>query len=167
MASSKKHCYTVQVRWTGNLGQGTSGYRAYERAHEISAGGKPIIPGSSDPAFRGNPSRYNPEELLVASLSACHMLWYLHLCADAKIVVTEYVDDASGTLVETPNGGGHFTSVVLKPTVTVKAGSDTTRAEQLHERAHDLCFIARSVNFPVRCAPRIRDEEAVRESGMA
>ena len=158
MAGNKEHSYSLQIRWTGNLGQGTRGYRTYERAHEIAAPGKPVIAGSSDPAFRGDSARYNPEELLVASLSTCHMLWYLHLCADAKIVVTAYVDDASGTMAETRSGSGHFTEVLLKPTVTVETGADTDRAEQLHERAHDLCFIANSVNFPVRCEPSIRAE---------
>lgn len=159
MARTREHGYTVQVRWTGNLGHGTSGYRTYERAHEIVAGDKPVIAGSSDPAFQGDPARHNPEELLVASLSACHMLWYLHLCAEAKIVVTAYVDEASGTMAESPGGGGHFTEVVLKPTVTVTAGSDTALATQLHERAHALCFISNSVNFPVRTEPHIRVEE--------
>ena len=160
MANDKRHAYAVRVTWTGNLGQGTSGYRAYDRVHEIVAAGKPVIPGSSDPAFRGDPSRYNPEDLLVASLSACHMLWYLHLCADAKVVVTDYVDDASGTMVMTPDRGGHFTEVVLRPNVTLKRGGDAALARELHERAHQLCFIANSVNFPVRCEPAIQIEEA-------
>src|SRR5690606_3355257 len=108
MSSPRQHDYSVQVTWTGNLGQGTRGYRAYARDHEISVPGKPTLPGSSDPAFRGDPGRYNPEELLIASLSACHMLWYLHLCADAGIVVLEYLDRASGAMRETPDGGGRF-----------------------------------------------------------
>src|SRR5499426_564348 len=104
----KEHHYSVVVTWTGNQGSGTSGYRDYRRDHDISAAGKPIIPASSDPIFRGDASRYNPEDLLVASLSGCHMLWYLHLCADAGIRVTEYRDDATGTMVETADGGGRF-----------------------------------------------------------
>ncbi|MFQ5520678.1 MAG: OsmC family protein, partial [Candidatus Methylomirabilia bacterium] len=103
--------------------------------------------------MRGDPSRYNPEELLVAALSACHMLWYLHLCTDAKIIVTDYMDHASGTMVLTADGSGHFTAVVLKPSVTIQRGGDVTLAERLHARAHQLCFIANSVNFPVRCEP--------------
>ncbi len=154
-ATNKTHQYQVEVRWTGNTGQGTASYRAYERAHEIFVAGKPIIPGSSDPAFRGDPTRYNPEELLVASLSTCHMLWYLHLCADAKIVVTEYWDNPIGIMTETKDGGGRFTEVTLKPVVTVAAGSDLALAEQLHEKAHHLCFVANSMNFPVRCEPKI------------
>lgn len=156
MAGSREHGYRVQVAWTGDLGTGTSDYRAYSRAHEISAEGKPVLPGSSDPAFRGDPSRYNPEEMLVASLSACHMLWYLHLCADAGIVVTGYVDRAEGSLAATPDGGGRFSEVVLRPLVTIRGAADQELAASLHERAHERCFIASSVNFPVRCEPRVR-----------
>ena len=154
-ATRKTHSFGVSVAWTGNTGEGTSRYTAYERAHEISAEGKPVIPGSSDPAFRGDRSRYNPEELLVASLSACHMLWYLHLCADAQIVVTSYVDDASGTMRLTDDGGGHFEEVTLRPAVTVRRGCDPELARALHERAHRLCFIANSMNFPVKAEPTL------------
>ena len=151
----REHHYTTRVAWTGDEGSGTSGYRAYRRDHAVSATGKPPILASSDPAFRGDAARYNPEELLVASLSSCHMLWYLHLCSDAGVVVTGYVDDASGTMAETADGGGHFTAVVLRPRVTVAAGSDRELATSLHERAHHLCFIANSVNFPVTCEPTV------------
>lgn len=155
MLTHNQHSYTVRVQWTGNRGNGTSDYAAYDRAYEVSATGKPVMPGSSDVAFRGDASRYNPEDLLVTALSACHMLWYLHLCADAKIVVMDYTDDAHGTMVQTPSGG-HFTEVVLRPSVTIRQGGDAVLAEQLHERAHRHCFIASSVNFPVRCEPSIR-----------
>jgi organic hydroperoxide reductase OsmC/OhrA len=154
MTSGKQHSYPIRMTWTGNTGAGTTDYRGYQRAHEYSVAGKPPIPGSSDPAFRGDAARYNPEELLVMSLSSCHMLWYLHLCAEAGIVVTAYVDEATGTMVETPDTGGHFMEVVLRPSVTLKAGGDTAAAESIHERAHHLCFVANSVNFPVRCEPR-------------
>jgi organic hydroperoxide reductase OsmC/OhrA len=157
--SGNVHSYAVQVTWTGNRGSGTSGYTAYDRTHEITAVGKPAIPASSDPAFRGDPARYNPEDLLVASLSACHMLWYLNLCANAKVVVTGYVDDAAGRMTETPEGGGRFTEVVLRPAVTIERGSDVALATQLHDRAHHLCFIANSVNFDVRCEPHIEMAE--------
>lgn len=150
-----EHSYSVQVTWTGNRGEGTSGYRAYGREHEVSAAGKPVVHASSDPAFRGDPARWNPEEMLVASLSSCHMLWYLHLCAEAGIVVIAYEDRADGTMHETADGGGRFTEVVLRPAVTVRAGADPERAAALHERAHALCFIAASVNFPVRCEPSL------------
>ena len=155
MGGSKEHRYAVDVRWTGNLGRGTADYRAYARSHEISVAGRAAIPGSSDPAFRGDAARYNPEELLVAALSACHMLWYLHLCADAGIVVREYEDAASGTMIETADGGGRFREVVLRPRIAVDPGADATVAARLHERAHELCFIANSVNFPIRVEPRI------------
>lgn len=152
---SQEHSYSVNVCWTGNIGTGTSGYRDYKREHEISASGKPPIPASSDPAFRGDKTRYNPEELLVASLSACHMLWYLHLCAEAGIVVVEYQDDANGTMTETEDRGGYFTEVTLRPAVKVSAGADPELARNLHDQAHHLCFIANSVNFPVLCEPSL------------
>lgn len=156
MGSGRTHSYPVRMRWTGNTGQGTRDYRGYDRTHEYSVDGKPAIPGSADPAFRGDATRYNPEELLVMSVSSCHMLWYLHLCADSKIVVVDYVDEAVGSMIETADTGGHFVEIVLKPAVTLAAGSDAAQAESLHERAHHLCFVANSVNFPVRCVPTIR-----------
>ena len=149
------HSYAVQVVWTGNRGSGTSGYRAYDRAHEIRIANKPVILGSSEPVYRGDPARHNPEELLVAALSACHMLWFLHLAADAGIVVTEYRDDASGRMQETSDGGGRFTEVVLRPTVITSARADEAVVNGLHHRAHELCYIASSVNFPVRCEPTL------------
>lgn len=152
----KTHRYEVTVTWTGDRGEGTSGYRAYSRAHEVGAAGKAPIEGSSDPAFRGDPQRWNPEELLVASLSQCHMLWYLHLCAAAGVVVTGYVDRPLGTMAETVDGGGHFVEVVLRPEVTVAAAEMADRAVALHEQAHRLCFVANSVNFPVRHEPVVR-----------
>lgn len=155
MTRHKEHHYRVGLRWTGNRGKGTTGYRDYDRTHEISADGKAVLTGSADPAFRGDASLYNPEEMLVAALSACHMLWYLHLCADAGIVVIGYEDDASGTMHETAGGAAQFTSVILKPVVTIRAGGDIGRARKLHERAHEMCFIARSVNFPVTHEPNV------------
>lgn len=156
--STATHSYTTQLVWTGNRGDGTSTYRAYDRAHEISVAGKPAIAGSSDPHFRGDAARYNPEELLVASLSACHMLWFLHLCADAGIRVDRYTDSATGTMHETPDGGGHFTEVVLRPVVGIGGPVDREQIDALHERAHALCFIASSVNFPVRCQAALEAE---------
>ena len=145
----REHRYSVTVQWTGNSGTGTSGYRSYERRHEISSDGKPAIGASSDAAFRGDRARWNPEELLVAALSSCHQLAYLHLCSDAGIVVVDYVDHAEGVMAETPDGGGRFVRVVLHPKVTVTAGSDVAKALELHHVAHAKCFIANSVNFPV------------------
>ena len=147
---NKQHSYKTTVTWTGNTGTGTSGYRAYERSHTIAAEKQIEIPGSSDPAFRGDKTRYNPEELLLAALSGCHLLSYLHECAISGVVVTNYVDNATGTMVETENGGGHFTEVMLNPVVTVADVSMIEKANELHEKAGELCFIASSVNFPVR-----------------
>jgi organic hydroperoxide reductase OsmC/OhrA len=150
----RAHHYVVETHWTGDRGTGTSGYAAFGREHVIKISGKPDIAGSSDPAFRGDPARHNPEDLLVASLSTCQMLWYLALCAKAGIVVTAYVDRAEGTMVEEADGGGRFTQVVLHPEATLAPGADVVVARALHEDAHRLCFIARSVNFPVLCEPR-------------
>lgn len=149
------HTYACRVTWTGNDGTGTSGYRAYRRDHTVEVAGKPMIAGSSDPSFRGDASRYNPEDLLVAAISSCHMLWYLHLAADAGIVVNSYVDDAIGTMVEDRERGGWFTGVVLRPSMKIASGSDPARARALHDEAHTMCFIANSLNFPVTVEPRI------------
>jgi organic hydroperoxide reductase OsmC/OhrA len=159
---SREHRYTVNVEWTGNRGTGTATYRGYDRRHEISAPGLPKSPiaGSSDRSFRGDASCWNPEELLIASLSACHKLWYLHLCAEADVVVDSYVDHASGSMVEEADGGGHFREVVLRPVIHLSAESDEALARRLHDRAHALCFIARSVNFPVKHEPEIRRASA-------
>ncbi len=147
----KKHNYATNLRWTGNQGQGTQSYRVYSRDHEINIqeGLHPIM-GSSDPSFRGNPARYNPEELLLASLSACHMLWFLHLCSINNIIVVEYRDAATATMLEDETGGGRFTEAVLKPSVTVSEVSMIEKANALHTDAAEKCFIAKSVNFPVR-----------------
>ena len=155
MPHDKRHNYAARTEWTGNLGQGTASYRAYSRDHAISAAGKPDLPGSSDPAFRGDASRWNPEDLLVASLSSCHMLWYLHLCAQAGIILLAYHDDAQGTMVEDAGGGGRFAQVILRPVATLAVGGDAALATALHEEAHRLCFIANSVNFPVSIEPTV------------
>ena len=157
---SQEHVYQTDLVWTGNLGDGTKTYTGYSRAHEISIEGKPVILGSSDPHFRGDASRYNPEELLLAALSACHMLWYLHQCAVAKIVVVDYHDSATGKMVETPDGGGHFTEVTLYPRVLVSSDSNVELAQALHHKAHELCFVANSVNFPVRVEATISSEKS-------
>ncbi|MBO0905921.1 OsmC family protein [Jiella sonneratiae] len=149
------HRYAVGLKWTGDRGEGTAHYRAYSRDHRIEAPGKPAIEGSADPAFRGDAARWNPEEMLLAALSSCHQLWYLHLCAEAGVVVVGYADEAEGEMQEAADGGGQFVRVVLRPTVTVAAGSDAERAEALHHEAHAKCFIARSVNFAVACEAEI------------
>lgn len=147
---TKTHHYHATIQWTGNTGTGTDSYRSYERSHEIAIDNKAIILGSSDPAFRGDKTKHNPEDLLLSSLSSCHMLWYLHLCADAGVVVLDYIDNTTGTMVETPNGGGHFTEVTLHPIVTVAKESMIDKANELHQKANQFCFIAQSVNFPVK-----------------
>lgn len=144
-----KHEYSVKVTWTGNCGQGTSDYKSYNRDHVVSIESKSDILGSSDPAFRGDKTKHNPEELFVSSLSTCHMLWYLHLCAQAGVVVTEYVDNAIGVMEEDSTGSGRFVKVTLNPMVTVTETSMISEANKLHKRANELCFIANSVNFPV------------------
>jgi organic hydroperoxide reductase OsmC/OhrA len=159
MSKTKEHHYRIAVEWTGNKGTGTSGYTHYERSHVVSVAGKQPISASSDPSFRGNPSYYNPEEMLVAALSSCHMLWYLHLASVSGIIVSTYVDQATGRMTETADGGGRFTEVVLHPEIVVQKGADLKVANELHEKAHHLCFIANSVNFPVRCEPIFRELE--------
>jgi organic hydroperoxide reductase OsmC/OhrA len=156
------HRYELTLRWTGDTGSGTSDYRAYRRDHEVAGPGKPTILGSSDPAFRGDAARWNPEELLVASLAQCHLLWYLHLCAAGDVVVTDYTDRPIGTMaMDATGGGGQFTEVILRPAVTVADASMVKKALALHGEVGALCFVARSVNFPVqhrgldvRVAPR-------------
>lgn len=149
----REHHYNLTITWTGNQGTGTSDYRAYNRNHTIQSADKAEIAGSSDPSFRGDKTRYNPEEFLVAALSTCHMLSYLHVCVLNGVVVTDYKDNAIGTMAETPDGGGHFTEVMLNPVVTVKDASMIAKANELHHKASQLCFIANSVNFPVRHSP--------------
>jgi organic hydroperoxide reductase OsmC/OhrA len=147
------HFYKATINWTGNLGKGTSQYKAYSRNHEISSEDKPTIYASSDPSFRGEGTRYNPEELFVASLSSCHMLWYLHLCSEAGVIVIDYIDNATGTMTETEDGSGHFTEVTLHPVVIVTDVSMVDKANELHYEAHKFCFVANSCNFPVHHNP--------------
>ncbi len=150
---SKQHHYKATIKWTGNNGTGTDNYRNYERSYQISVENKSAILGSSDPAFRGDKTKHNPEDLLVSSLCACHMLWYLHLCSEAGVIVVDYIDNATGIMVETSNGGGHFTEVTLNPIVVVAENSMIDKANELHKKANELCFVANSVNFPVRHNP--------------
>ena len=154
-----EHIHTVTVTWTGNQGAGTRNYRGYGRNHDIACPGKPVIHGSADPTYRGDSARHNPEDLLVAALSACHMLWYLHLCASAGVVVTVYEDHAVGKMQTHVDGTGEFTQVTLQPRVTITGESDALTAESLHEKAGAMCFIARSVNFPVAHVPETTTEQ--------
>lgn len=154
--AEREHSYEVSLEWTGNMGSGTSGYTAYERSHLLRGEGKGAIEGSSAPVFRGDASRWNPAELLIASLSACHQLWYLHLCAVNRVRVLEYRDAAVGIEAEHADGSGEFVRVVLRPEVAIAQGSDPETAQRLHHEAARLCFIARSVNFPVEHEPIVR-----------
>jgi organic hydroperoxide reductase OsmC/OhrA len=149
------HRYETAVRWTGNLGQGTATYRGYSRDHELHGEGKGApIAGSSDPVFRGDPTRYNPEELLVGAASACHMLWVLHLCADAGLAVVAYEDVPLGEQIEHPDGSGEFTRIELRPKVELADASRAHELHAIHERAHAKCAIARSIRCEVKIAPR-------------
>ncbi|MBL7811237.1 MAG: OsmC family protein [Bacteroidetes bacterium] len=152
----RTHSYTSQITWTGNRGTGTSRYDAYDRSHLWEVEGKQPVQCSSDTPFRGDGSLHNPEDMLLASLSSCHMLWYLHLCADAGIVVTYYQDRASGDMTEVPGGGGYFEKVILHPVVTITDPGRIADALALHDAAHSKCFIANSVKFPVLHVPEVR-----------
>ncbi|WP_106477464.1 OsmC family protein [Phytohalomonas tamaricis] len=155
MASGIEHEYSVKTVWTGNKGEGTSDYRAYNRNYELQVDGKVVISGSAHPAFLGDPTLHNAEDMFVGALSTCHMLWYLHLCADAGVVVTDYVDQAVGMMAIERKGSGYFSEVTLHPRISITAESDRDKALALHEDAHRFCFVANSVNFPVRCEPEI------------
>lgn len=153
LLTANNHTYNVNVIWTGNTGEGTARPGAYSKNHEVRIAGKHVIEASSDPAFAGDPDRHNPEELLVAALSQCHMLWFLSRCAKHGVVVTAYEDSATGTMVEHSDGSGEFTNVTLHPRITMGSEVDPALLARLHEESHHLCFIARSVNFPVACEP--------------
>jgi len=155
-----QHTYSLTVKWTGNKGQGTIDYRSYDRSHTVSINNKADILCSSDPAFRGDKTKHNPEELFVASIATCHMLWYLHLCADAGIVVIDYLDNAEGIMQETKDGGGHFSEVNLNPMVIIRDNSKIEQANELHHKANKLCFIANSCNFPINHNPTCKSENA-------
>jgi organic hydroperoxide reductase OsmC/OhrA len=148
----KEHHYQTRISWTGNKGTGTSEYKAYERSHTISIEGKSDLLATSDPAFRGDKTKHNPEELLLAALSSCHMLSYLHECASNGVVVLEYTDAAKGTMLQDENGG-HFTEATLYPQVIVSQAHMIEKANALHHNANKGCFIANSVNFPVHHHP--------------
>ncbi|MFC6326740.1 OsmC family protein [Microbacterium koreense] len=145
-----EHHYRVRTTWTGDRGTGTSGYRDYDRDVTVEIEGKPVLLASADKPFRGDPSRWNPEDLLLSALSECHLLSYLHACVTAGVVVVDYADDASGVMALDGSGGGAFREVVLRPRVTVADASMVEAASAAHAQAHAWCFIANSVNFPVR-----------------
>jgi organic hydroperoxide reductase OsmC/OhrA len=151
----KAHQYKLTSTWTGNTGQGTKTYRGYERSLTVSAANKVDILCTSDTAFNSDKTKHNPEELLLAAISSCHLLWYLHLCADAGVNVTSYVDNAVGVMNETPDGGGHFTEVTLYPTIVVTDQAMVDKAVELHKDANRLCYIANSCNFPIHHKPSV------------
>jgi organic hydroperoxide reductase OsmC/OhrA len=150
----REHTYILEVIWTGNQGQGTETYNGYLRNHQIIGLNKPPIHASSDPIFRGDGSKYNPEELFLGSISSCHMLWYLHICSQQGISVLSYQDFPEGKMEENEKGG-RFTAVNLNPVILISNKSEIIQAERLHEIAHKYCFIANSCNFPIRCNPKI------------
>ena len=150
-----QHNYKSAVKWTGNQGSGTSNYKEFERSYTIKVENKAVIHGSSDPEFRGDRTKHNPEELLLAAVSSCHMLWYLHLCSEAKIVVVDYLDNATAVLDETENGNGKFSSITLNPIVTVTEKSMIEHATELHKKANEFCFVSNSLNFKVEHLPVI------------
>jgi organic hydroperoxide reductase OsmC/OhrA len=152
------HHFQVKVEWTGNTGRGTADYNAYQRTHEISAPGKPVIRGTTDVRKFKDPAAYTPEDLLVGALSACHMMWLLHLCSDAGITVVSYADEATGKMIQA-GPTGQFTEVTLHPVMQITDASRIHEAEALHERAHELCNMARSVNFAVHCRPTVTAAE--------
>jgi len=149
------HEYRMHLQWEGNRGEGTSNYGGYDRLFRIRMDGKPDLLGSADPAFRGDSSKHNPEDLLLAALSSCHLLSYLALCARRGITVLEYRDEAHGVMVVTPKGGGRFTSVTLHPQVIIRGKEQQALALELHTQAHADCFIAASCNFPVENHPEV------------
>lgn len=150
---SKQHNYALTIEWTGNMGSGTQDYRTYRRDHTVKIEGKPEIELSSDPAFRGDRTKYNPEELLVTAISSCHMLWYLHFCSTADVIVTSYADNATGIMKENADGSGQFEEITLHPVIVVTEKSMIEKANELHHKANEFCFIARSCNFPIYHKP--------------
>jgi len=151
---AKEHQYKSSLVWTGNKGSGTMDYRSYDRDFVVSIVDKPPISGSSDSVFLGDKTRYNPEDLLLSSISSCHMLWYLHLCSKNEIVVIEYKDNAVGVMVENADGSGQFKEVKLYPEVLISDARQIDQANALHEEANKMCFIANSLNFPVKHEPK-------------
>ena len=161
--ATKQHNYTLTVKWTGNTGQGTANCNSYERSHVVSSAGKKELNCSSDSPYRGDKTKNNPEELLLGSLSACHMLWFLHFCAVEGIVVVDYTDNPEGKMIQTTNGAGYFTEVILHPVVIVQDKLMISKANELHKKAGEFCFIANSVKFPVYYKPltaEIKDQAA-------
>lgn len=157
---SKLHTYNAKIQWTGNNGSGTSGYTAYSRSHTVSIHQKQDLLCSSDPIFRGDNTKHNPEDLFLTSIASCHMLWFLHLCADEGIIVVDYFDNAEGVMHISDTGGGFFKEVTLYPNVTIIDGSMIEKANSLHRLANQKCFIANSCNFTIRHQPTCQSQDA-------
>lgn len=155
---AKEHQYQATLTWAGNKGSGTMDYRSYDRSYIVSIDNKPDILGSSESAFLGDKTKHNPEDLLLASISSCHMLWYLHLCSQNEIIVMDYKDMPVGNMVENADGSGRFTEVVLNPVVVITDESKIETANALHDQAHNMCFIANSCNFPISHRPQANVE---------
>ena len=154
----KTHYYKLGIDWTGNIGTGTSSYTAYERDYIIKKDGREFLEGSADPAFRGDPEKLNPEEMLLSAISSCHMLWFLHLCADAGIVLTSYTDTPEGEMIQDDSGGGRFAKVTLYPVISIQDKILADQALALHDIAHEKCFISQSCNFPIEIEPSFTTE---------
>ena len=144
-----RHDFTTVIAWTGDRGEGTRSYRGYDRTWDIAVPGRAPVHCSNDPMLGGDPSRMNPEDLLLSALSACHMLWYLHLASEAGVVVHAYRDEPVGHGESEPSGAGRFVAATLRPRITLAPGTDIEVADALHGRIGAVCFIARSVAFPV------------------
>ena len=155
----KKHDFPARIIWTGNKGTGTSAYRAYDRTWDMALDGKETVHCSNDPMLGGDPSKYNPEDLLITALSSCHMLWYLHLCSQAGVTVTAYEDNPIGIGESEPDGSGEFVEAILKPRITITNDSNVDTARAIHDEIHNYCFIARSVKFPVSYEVEVIKEE--------
>ena len=159
MAKAGENQFTATIAWTGNTGIGTQTYNSYTRNWNVEVPGKPTIPCSNDPELGGDPTLMNPEDMLLSALAGCHMLWYLHLAAVAGVTVTDYRDEPLGIGETTPNGAGRFTKATLRPTITVVPGTDLVKAEAIHHKIHNYCYIARSMNFPVEIAATFLEEK--------
>ncbi len=153
--ANKIHNYYTQIAWTGAGEDGTKTYKSYERLYDLNIEGKPSVVGSADPAFRGDAGCHNPEDMLVASVSSCHMLWYLHICSVSKVIVTSYIDNAEGIMEESADGSGRFTKITLRPRIKISSGSDLVKAEEAHAKANKMCFIANTLNCPIEHQPTI------------
>lgn len=156
---TKKHDFPNRIIWTGNRGTGTSAYKAYNRTWDMALDGKETLSCSNDPLLGGDPSKYNPEDMLIAAVSSCHMLWYLHLCSTAGVIVTAYEDYPIGIGESEPDGTGHFVEAILRPKITITPDSDADKALVIHDDIHKHCFIAKSVNFPVRFEVQISQHD--------